>query len=151
MEDKSTSELNPRKLAQLLSLASSDEGDLTPAPLAEEDFLHLLLTRAVHGASDGVGLPPSAGQLLGDPAAKLQAIEKINREAKHLAATSAIDAQRSAATAVYYAAIAHALVYHQKQISKISGAQLIQALADLESRPWISPALRSLYAQARAL
>ncbi len=135
---ETTSGLTPGQLARLWALGT---GSRPAGPRTEADFLARLLAQPAGNST--------VGPALADPAADAQVIDGVRRDAKTLARRSANPAERAAATAVYYAAIAHALAFGGRLISRHSRQQLGKSLADLEARPWMPANLRQLFARAR--
>ena len=164
----STFDLKPERVAQLLAAGWHDENGQAGAAAGDaEDGLRELMTRPV---SLRPALPeslaavlerpceemaPHVGRAIGDlildaetGIAELETLKDYGKQLVHHARTPPA---RAAATCLYYAAIAAALVRHRRKITEHSGRKLIDALADLEDRPWTPPELKGLFRAARGV
>ncbi len=90
----------------------------------------------------------SFGALLFDPATDLSILEMIKDVHKEQAASSAPGPKREVATAIYYAAIASAMVHHDVKITKLSDDRLSGSFAELAATDWISADMKHLFAEA---
>jgi hypothetical protein len=88
------------------------------------------------------------GDLLTDPATDLETLRRIKRFAKTLAGDAPHNPRRGAAIAVYYAAIAAALVRHRTAISRHPRATQADAFASLMEKPWVPDNLARLFDRA---
>ncbi len=93
------------------------------------------------------GLP--LGNLLLDPQTKMATIRKIKDFAKDLGTTARDQIERDVALAVYFAAIASALVHHDAKISQHTYNKLEQSFDKLSTENWVSPGLSRLFKKAR--
>ena len=164
----STFDLKPERVAQLLAAGWHDDSGQAGAAAGDaEDGLRELMTRPV---SLRPALPeslaavlerpceemaPHVGRAIGDlildaetGIAELETLKDYGKQLVHHARTPPA---RAAATCLYYAAIAAALVRHHRKITEHSSRKLIDALADLEDRPWTPPELKQLFRAARAV
>ncbi len=128
-------------LAALLEAPASPEPASPAAPAA-------VLGRPCHELRAHAG--KSIGELLTAPDTDLAALATLKDYAKELVRRARLDSQRSAATALYYAAIAAALVGHGRRITSYDMGKLAEGLADLLARPWLPPELAGMMARARA-
>jgi len=133
----STFELKSVQLARLLEMG----GD-APEPAADE-LLREWLAQPLPGNER------SCGELLHDPAAGADALTELKDHGKRLVRGAGSEAERAAATALYYAAIAAALVHTGAKISEHPDAKLAASFADLAARPWLPPGLAELLRRAR--
>ena len=92
------------------------------------------------------GLPLE--KLLQNPKTKTAVLRKIKDFGKELGTSSKDELERDMALAIYYAAIAGALVFHNVKISEYSHKQLEQSFETLSKHPWIPPNLAGLYKKA---
>jgi len=92
------------------------------------------------------GLP--LGNLLLDSKTKIAVIRRIKDFAKELGNSAKDRNERDVALAVYFAAIAGALVYHDVRISQYNFEQLKKSFEALAQHDWITPALEALYKDA---
>lgn len=93
----------------------------------------------------------SFGDLLKEPNTDIAAIEKIKEYSKKMVASAKSEAEHDAAAAIYYAAIASALVYHNKTITKFSYKNLRDSFSALSGQAWLNPDLAALFEEARKL
>jgi len=77
-------------------------------------------------------------------------IEALKDYGKELIRRSVTEAKEAAATLIYYAAIANALMSHQDKITQHSYEKLKEAYAELERRQWIPFDLKGLFRRAKA-
>jgi hypothetical protein len=92
------------------------------------------------------GLP--LGKLLLEPQTKTELLKSVKDYAKQLGAAATDDIERDAALAIYFAAIAAALVFQNVRISQYSYEQLEQSFKTLCKNDWISSELAGLYQKA---
>jgi hypothetical protein len=92
------------------------------------------------------GLP--LRKLLQDSKTRTTSIRKIKDFAKDLGTTASDEIERDVALAVYFAAIASALVYHNVKISQYSYAELQQSFDTLSRHDWITPRLTKCFKRA---
>jgi hypothetical protein len=88
------------------------------------------------------------GRLLQDPNTNIAAIRKIKNYSKKLIASAKSEAENNAATAVYYGAIASALVFHDQTITRLSYSTLTESFSGLVEHKWLTPDLAELYERA---
>jgi hypothetical protein len=91
------------------------------------------------------------GDLLKEPNTDIAAIVKIKDYSKKMVASAKSEAEHDAATAIYYAAIASALVFHNKTITKLSYKNLRDSFWTLSKQAWLTPDLAELFEKARKL
>jgi len=168
VKDETTYGLSPNQLARLLAigLESSDSQDNSP-PSGRfagvlQDMLHskLSLDPAMTDAFPTVlnrscdELLPTAGRttsdLLLDSKTDLGVIKTLKDYYKALVRRGGPEAKQAAATVIYYAAIASALVFHAHKITQHSHEKLQKAYAELEQKPWVLPELKDLFRRAKA-
>ena len=93
------------------------------------------------------GLP--LGDLLQDSKTKIAVIRRIKDFGKELGNSAKDKIERDVALALYFAAIAGALVFHKVRISQYSYEQLSESFEVLTQHDWITPGLATLYEDAR--
>jgi hypothetical protein len=91
----------------------------------------------------------SLGLLLQSPETKIALIRRIKDFAKVLGASAKDDIEREVALALYYAAIANALVYHKVKISQHDYEKLTQSFETLSEHDWVPPNLKRLFTKAK--
>jgi len=169
VKEETTYGLSPERLARLLALGLQNDDDQdellatgTPAEalrkmLARElpldpampDSLPAVLNRPCEEMLAAAGQTMS--DLLLDPTSDLTVIEALKDYAKKLVRQGGTEAKQAAATAIYYAAIASALVFHQHKITQHLYEKLHQAYTDLDQKPWIPSELKDLFRRADAV
>ncbi len=162
MNKDTTLGLGPEKVARLLGIsldADLDTDKGSPAEVASQlldahlagtlpldtsvvDELPVLLGKLTGGAT------PSLGEVLMDANAPLDTIRKIRKHAKAMATRQSSEAQQAVATTIYFAAIANALVFHDRKLTTYSYAALETSLRDLIEKPWMTTDLITLFEQA---
>lgn len=135
-----------RTLAELLEEMLAGELPLDPAML---DSLPAVLNRPCHELLAVAGRALS--DLLLNPETDLAVIKTLKDYAKKLVRRAGPEAKQAAATAIYYTAIASALVHHEQKITRHSYEKLNEAYADLEQKPWIPSELKDLFGKARSV
>ena len=169
MNKDSTSGLSPERLARLLGIAldsDSEKGkDNSPQTTAELlnarlDGVLPLDTTVMEESPTILGrlqkdLLPHGGKTLGEvltgPKSDLAAIKKIREYAKTMAARKGTGTERAVAVALYYAAIASALLFHNVKITTHSYKLLDASFDKLINKPWMSAELAQLFANACTL
>jgi len=165
-DDSSTFGLNREKLAKLWKMgadASKESGD----PDAEQDRAELLQQHLAESLPLEAGvahllpdiltvvcekLRPFTGcsfrALLLDPETDLTILETIKALHKKQAESIASEPRQAVATAIYYAAIASALVHHDVRITKLSYENLRPSFEELAQSDWLPTDLKQLMVQA---
>ena len=136
--NESKREILRRRLAVPLPLEKS-QIDMLPAALSQ--LCHTL----------GLLAGESINSLVQDPATDISLILRIKQYSREFSATSESEDDREVATAIYYAAIANALAFHDSKISKFSYEKLEKAFRRLAKEKWISSELRVLFSDAHKL
>lgn len=168
-KEETTYGLSPKQLARLLAMgkrgAHAQNGSApspTPAELLQDilsselpldptspDSLPALLNWPSHKVLAASG--QTVGNLLSNPKTDLGILIALKDYGKALARRGGPEAKQVAATALYYAAIASALVFHDRRITQLSYEKLHKAYAEFEQKPWGSPELKHLFREARAI
>ena len=106
---------------------------------------------ALPGLSGGLVPADSAsvGQLLLDSQTPLEAFQWAKEYAKRLPEATRLQTDRAAATAIYFAAIAGALLFHNEKITTHSYADLADHFGSLIEKRWMDPKLVKHFAKAR--
>ena len=120
----------------------------TPLPLDPATTLHMpeLIQRLCQELRSVAGEP--LGQLLRDPNTKISALQKVKDYAKELGSNAGSEIEHDTTLAIYYAAIASALIYHQLKITDYSYSELEKSFSLLRTHSWIPSELDTLYAKA---
>jgi hypothetical protein len=162
----SSADLRPEQLADLLSLATEDAAlnreleDTGPVDLLRDILVSSLsLDSAVPDSVPFVlgrpceELADQADELIGDvllhDAVSLDALRTLKDYGKNLVHRARGHGERAAATAIYYAAIANALVHFGERISSHPVTRLGTYLGMMAEKPWVPAELRALYAEAK--
>ena len=88
------------------------------------------------------------GDLLLSSKTKMALIRRIKDFAKELGASAKDEVEREVALAIYFVAIANALVYHNVKISQYSYTELEQSFETLSGHDWIPLNLGRLFKKA---
>ena len=156
----------PEQLARLLSLGlEGEDQDEGASQQAKADLLRARLagilppeTAAADELQAIVGrirkeLLPLGGKSLAeallDPESGLAVFQKIKDYAKTLSARKTSEVEHSVAVAIYFAAIAGALLRHDKRITSRSYPALVEAFDTLIEKRWMTPELARCFAEAR--
>lgn len=115
-------------------------GALKDSPLSKE-LAHLCYI-------SGIAAGESIRNLLANPTTDIQLINKIKEHGKILSQKAQVDIEHDTANTIYYAAISHALVYHNLKITKFSYGELERSFAVFIQIDWISKDLLELFAKA---
>jgi len=166
MDNDQTSDMGPEQLARLFGITLdtlSNETDETAADTSAQllearlagvlaldtTVLHNLPAVIAQLDKDiftGPGLP--LGRVLTDPKSDIQTIKNIKRYAKNISSNKNHQAQHTVAIAVYYAAIANALLFHNAKITTHSDEALKAQFKKLSDKPWMSKDLAHLFTKA---
>jgi hypothetical protein len=158
--------LSPEEMAQLLRIGVEDE-DLDPSggkDASAADLLETLLAGSLPPESTAVDALPAVlarlrrdllplegrpiGEVLSDPSTDLSVLKAVKAYGKRLAARNRSEPEHAAAVAVYYAAIAAALVHHGERITTHSPSYLKASFVQLGNAPWVGRKLSPLLAAA---
>jgi hypothetical protein len=168
-DESSTFGLNREKLAKLWKLgdgavpdpqpadADQDKAELLRSQLAESLPLEAGMARMLPGILTAVceKLRPFTGcsfeALLLDPATDLSVVETIKDLHKERAESSLAGPKQEVATAIYYTAIAGALIHHDAKITKLSYESLSQSFAELSVSEWLPAGIKKLLGLAHDL
>ena len=85
------------------------------------------------------------GNLVQNPKAEISLIRKLKDYSKKLSECAKSEAENDTSIAIYYAAIASALVFHDLRITKFSFESLNKAFCSLIDKPWMSGELITLF------
>ncbi|UCD51656.1 MAG: hypothetical protein JSW27_03305 [Phycisphaerales bacterium] len=137
-EPEVKAELLRDKLAETLSLYE-----------AQSDELPARQTQMACAIADLAGDP--IGELLLDPATDLALIRRIKDHGRKISESANSTPERHVGNAIYYAAIAAALLFHGTHITTHSSTDLNKSLQRLASETWISDSLSRLFGKARTV
>lgn len=135
-----------RKSAQAFQEIFADKLPLDPA---DPDSLPAVLSRSCDeflSAADR-----NMGDLLLSPETDLAIIKSLKDYGKELVRRGSQETRQAAATALYYGAIASALVFHDDKITQHSYEKLHEAYAELQRKAWIPSGLKELLRKASAV
>ena len=166
MSRDSTSGLKPERLARLLGIAldADSEGSKNISARTTAELLNAHLNGQLPLDTTAVEALPvilgrlqkdlvlqegkTLGEVLMDPESELNAIKRIREHGKKMAARKGKGAERAVAVAIYYAAIANALLFHKAKITTHSYELLEASFAKLREKPWMCSELAELFAKA---
>jgi len=159
-----TSGLGPDKLHHLLRICSESDpaeeqidADQRKAELLQ-DFLaealpvelpsgHLSEELTTLCQISGIASDESVGDMLRNPKTDVNLLRRIRDCFKKRTKNTDLETEQ-AATTIYYAAIAYALIVHNLKITKYSYKNLLDAFSLLVDTKWIPPALSGLFEKA---
>jgi hypothetical protein len=168
-EKTQTYGLRPDKLAELLNIASQDishDESMGMETARGKKLKEMLLDVPMTITSSSTGLPVipekiscAIGLLVGEPVedvllnpkSDLAKLKKIKNYYSALSEQAAKKTDRDPAIAIYYAAIANGLIYHQKKITDLSFSDLECSFTMLSKKPWITEGLLELFSQAAVI
>ena len=167
MKEKSTTHgVNPEQLRRLFNIGSDEkkpdkrmECDQQKAEMLCRSLLQILppdksqmgmLPSTLSQLCRSMGLlaGETITELLSNPSTEISSIERIKRHSKEPSGRAESKAEHEVATAIYYAAIAHALIYHNKRITRFPYAKLETSFARLVKEKWIPRDLSKLFKAA---
>ena len=90
----------------------------------------------------------SFGNLLNEPKTDILVVKKIKDYSKKLVSSSKSEAEHDAATAIYFAAIASALLFHDRKITTFSYKSLDESFSKLINEKWIAKDIAELFSRA---
>ena len=172
VKDDSTFGFEPQHLANLLDLSinqdsSQNEGppeemasykaDLLTKQLSANLPMDSALAQALPGVLQRVCQelePLTTGTILKvlcDATVEFGVIDRLKGHAKKLTKLAGSESDREVAVVIYYAAIAHALVYSDKKITTRAHDSLRAAFDKLSATAWVNSDLVSLFSQASSL
>lgn len=117
-----------------------------PLDKFQMDMLPSTLSQLCH--SMGMLAGETISELLSNPSTNIAAIKRIKRYSKELSAQAQSAAENDVAIAIYYASIAHALVFHNRRITRFSYEKLETSFAHLIKEKWIPKDLSNLFKAA---
>ena len=159
-----TSGLGPDKLHHLLQICSQSDpaeeqidADQRKAELLQ-DFLaealpvelppgHLSEELTALCQISGIASQESVGDMLRNSKTDVNLLRRIRDHFKKISKRTDLETKYTA-TAIYYAAIAYALVVHNSKITKFSYKDLLNAFSLLADTKWIPPVLSGLFEKA---
>jgi hypothetical protein len=166
MSKESTYGLKPELLSRLLSVGAGtshtagEAGDNEAGRLLQEHLmsslpkdaallapLRTLVQQMAQDMEVLAGRP--LVEILGNPDIPGELIRAIKEYAKRLCTTIATEPEHAVAMAIYYAAIANALAYHDEKISQHSYRALRVSFEELIQQKWMTPELRKIYLAAQ--
>ena len=165
-KDTTTSGLAADKLAQLWDMGSNEnqgtteesqgqgKAELLRDRLAQkfplDQIIAQILPKTLAQVCDKI--QPFSGNsyaiLINDPGTDVSILKRIKDNTKKQAQHADGDAAYDVSAAIYYAAIASALVYHGKRITSFSYDHLLGKYVTLVEHPWLTPEFRNLFQEA---
>jgi hypothetical protein len=158
--------LSPEKLANLLSIGSELSRqqiqadpeqkkadllcDLLEEPLPLDDAVVKYLPANLTNICENLSLlsGDTIGSLLQNPNSDISLIKKVKDCSKNLSKSAKSKAEHDTAIAIYYAAIASALIFHGQKTTSFSFEDLNKSFCALIDKPWVPSEIISLYKKA---
>lgn len=134
------------RLAQLLEEQLAEKCPVSPTPVRSGSALLDRLQEQVL-----LDLSRPVREVLLDDPANLGTLRDVKARYKDWAQKATDKDLQRVYTAIYYAAIARALVSHGKRITRHAPAYLIHSFEALAGQPWMAAAVRDLYLRAQRL
>jgi hypothetical protein len=168
-KEETTYGLSPKHLARLLAIGlekNDGENKLGDTRTPAQELQEILTSKLSLDPATPDSIPailnrpcgellPAAGRTIGDVlldrATHLGIIRTLKDYGKQLVRRSDTKSRQAAATVIYYAAIASALLFHRQKISRHSYENLNEAYAQLHEKPWIGPKLKDLFKKAQEI
>jgi len=141
MAEKSTFGLKREQLAELLSLAL-DEASTSDTACSDQAIAELLRTQFSAQLPKGSFPSDSLLIMMGRMGFDVSSLGGLSH-------TLTSEARKAIATTIYYAAIAGALLYHDKKITAYSYQELGKSLSRLAGKEWMTPELTEMFSHAR--
>ena len=159
--------LNPKTLARILNIGSDVNGDnvgedqeqrklelfqdwlaaTLPIDVVVAESVPVVLRRMWESLRPFAGEP--FGDLLVNPKVDILALKKIKDYGKKMATHAKSEAEHDAATAIYYLAIASALVFRNKKITTYSYESLDESFSKLADWRWMPEGIAQLLVKAQ--
>lgn len=165
MDKKSTTfSLSPKQVVDLLKIGSDMRPSTADSKQGKAELLHNRLSETfpispstsrkltkklsqIRRTIDALA-GESIGKLLQDPKTDITIIRMIKDYGRKLSERAESETEHHVANTLYYAAIAHALIFHKLMITKFSYEDLEQSFDRLSKESWIPENLLGLFAEA---
>ena len=158
--------LNKQKLAQIWQIGSNLNEDVEMSQdEVKTEQLKEYLAASLHLDADTAKILPNGlrklcqemrpftgmtiGNLLLDEGTDIETIGLIKERCKKQNRATATEAEQATTTALYYAAIAHALAYHQRKITEFTYKELNDSFGSFLATGWLTEELRVLFKRAQ--
>ncbi len=133
-----------QRMEQLLQERLADPCPVSQPPGRSQSWLLDRLEEQTIRAVSG-----SVGQALAEAQVPLEVTRDIKECYKERADQTKDKQEQHVHTAIYFGAVARALVSHGRRITRSPAAYLIHSFQVLAGEPWMAPPLRELYLQAQ--
>ena len=167
MNNNSTHGLKPEQLFNLLSIGTDKELFCSDTMTSDEEikeFFQSLVHRKVPRETSIVDsiliylreskafgksiINHSLGDILINPQTELELLKAIKDYSKKIYQSTVSKGENSIAVAIYYAAIASGLVYHDMKISDHTYQTLKDAFVNLMDQPWMISEIKELFSDS---
>jgi len=158
--------LSREKVVRILHIGSEKEEE-QHEPFVQEDIADLLRDQlaqpflsdwTLDSQAPGLSKAPchpaalmqlkTVGELLWNPGTPASLLKRLRKLGKRLFSAEKSTSQHDVGLAIYYGAIANALVSHDVRITRLSYPELHQSFRDLAEKEWIPSQLQGLFWQA---
>jgi hypothetical protein len=165
-KEPTTYGLNREKVVRILQIGSEKE-ELEHEPIIQEDTAELLRDQlaqpflsdyTINFCTSGLSKIPchpaalipleTIGDLLCDHKTTTSVLKRLKKFGRNLFSKGKVASQRDVGLAIYYSAIANALIFHDVRITRLSYIDLQRSFVDLADKEWMSPQLQSLFRRA---
>jgi hypothetical protein len=158
--------LGADKLAKILNACSEDQSNDTDIPedqkkaeLLQDRLSETLMSGSLKNSHlrkelnhlctmAGIAYSEPIRNILINSNSDIELIQKIKRHGKRLSQTTSSEIEHETANVIYYAAIASALVVHEKKITQFSYKDMEKAFSVFIETGWISNDLKELFEKA---
>ena len=160
-DEPTTFGLSPQQVADLLNVGADTAAMPDDKEHQKAELLSNLLNATVPAwlapeqasSEKGEGwmrtVEPLAGdpvaRLLQDPGTDMSLVRRIKDHSSRMSSIAGSKAEHQATNTVYFAAIAHALVFHDQRITRLSYHDLRKAFHSLSGQRWIPGWLTSMF------
>ena len=164
-KNKTTTGFKAEQLVQLLDIGADDNGGEADLDRARADLLRLRLAGTLPVKTEMAQALPaivtrlckellplegrSLGEVLLDRHTPLDVLETIKDFGKKASARKDRKVEHDVAIAIYYAALAAAVLFHDKKITKWSYSHLAKAFDSLITKTWMADELAALLRKAK--
>lgn len=165
-KEPTTYGLNREKVVRILQIGL-EKKELEHEPFIQEDTAELLRDQLaqplqsdynINFCSSGLSKIPcdpaaiipleTIEELLRNHKTTTSVLKRLKKFGRSLCSKGKITSQRDVGLAIYYSAIAHALIFHDVRITRLSFKDLQVSFLDLAEKEWMSPTLQSLFQRA---
>ena len=170
MNNNSTHGLRPEQLFNLLSVGADKDlfcDNIMNSDEEVKEYFQSLIHRKVPKETSLVDsiliflreskafgnsiIDHSLGEILNHSKTEIELLKTIKYYSKNIYQSTVSKGENSIAVAIYYAAIASGLVYHDMKISEHTYQTLKEAFSNLMNQPWMISDVKQLFSEAHKI